>query len=138
MNEIYSVSRLNQYVNDLLSSDPVTRLVRVKGEISGYKKYPSGHAYFQIKDEDASVRCVLFRGHFSGLSIKPQDGMQVVVSARANVYVQDGRFQLIIYDMQHDGIGALYRQFELLKEDLKSQGLFDEEKNDKCFILSFT
>ena len=67
MNEVLSVAQLNRYVNDLLAADPQTASVRVCGEISGFKRYPSGHAYFQLKDSDSQVSCVLFRGHFQQL-----------------------------------------------------------------------
>lgn len=125
MNEVLSVTQLNRYVNDLLSSDPETASVQVCGEISGYKRYPSGHSYFQLKDIDAQVSCVLFKGHFQKLSFLPEDGQKVIVTGRASIYEQDGRFQLVIYSMEPDGVGDLFRQFELLKNRLREDGLFD-------------
>ncbi|MDD4094825.1 MAG: exodeoxyribonuclease VII large subunit [Oscillospiraceae bacterium] len=135
MNEVLSVAQLNRYVNDLLSSDPETASVRVCGEISGYKRYPSGHAYFQLKDAEAQVSCVLFKGHFLKLTFLPEDGQKVIVTGRASIYEQDGRFQLVIYSMAPDGVGDLFRQFELLKNRLREEGLFDAgHKRDIPFI----
>jgi exodeoxyribonuclease VII large subunit len=127
MNEVLSVAQLNRYVNDLLSSDPETASVRVCGEISGYKRYPSGHSYFQLKDADAQVSCVLFKGHFQKLTFLPEDGQKVIVTGRASIYEQDGRFQLVIYSMEPDGVGDLFRRFEILKNRLREEGLFDAE-----------
>jgi exodeoxyribonuclease VII large subunit len=131
MNGIYSVEQLNKYVNGLLTNDSELGSLTVRGEISGYKKYPSGHAYFQLKDLHAQVSCVLFRGNSVNLSYLPEDGMRVIVSARASLYEQDGRFQLIIYDMTRDGIGDLYLQFEKVKQKLQEEGLFDFENKKK-------
>ncbi|NLW89320.1 MAG: exodeoxyribonuclease VII large subunit [Clostridiaceae bacterium] len=138
MSDILSVAQLNRYVNDLLSADPNTASVSVSGEISGYKRYPSGHAYFQLKDYEAQVSCVLFRGHFQNLMFEPEDGQKVVVTARASLYEQDGRFQLVVYAMKTDGIGDLFRQFENLKTQLKTEGLFDESHKKRIPFIPNT
>lgn len=135
MNGIFSVGQLNKYVNELLTNDSELGSITVRGEISGYKKYPSGHAYFQLKDLHSQVSCVLFRGNSASLSFRPDDGMRVIVSARASLYEQDGRFQLIIYNMTRDGIGDLYLQFEKVKKKLQDEGLFDSEKKKKLPFL---
>ncbi len=103
MNQVLSVTQLNRYINDLLSSDPETASVRVAGEISGYKRYPSGHSYFQLKDTDAQVSCVLFKGNSQNLNFLPEDGKKVIVTARASIYEQDGRFQLVVYSWSKTG-----------------------------------
>lgn len=127
MNGIFSVAQLNRFVNELIVSDPQLASVRVRGEISGFKKYPSGHSYFQLKDKDSQVSCVMFRGNSGNLAFVPEDGISVVATAKASLYEQEGRFQLVIYGMEQDGVGDLFRQFELLKIRLRDQGLFDQE-----------
>lgn len=128
MNEFFTVAQLNRYVNDLLAADPQTASIRVCGEISGFKRYPSGHAYFQLKDAEAQVSCVLFRGYFQKLTFLPDNGQQVIVTARASVYEQDGRYQLMIYSMEPEGVGDLFRQFELLKIRLRDEGMFESDR----------
>lgn len=127
MNGVFSVAQLNRYVNELIASNSQLASVRVRGEISGYKKYPSGHSYFQLKDKDSQVSCILFKGNSGSLSFVPGDGISVVATAKASLYEQEGRFQLVIYGMEKDGVGDLFRQFELLKIRLRDQGLFDQE-----------
>ncbi len=135
MNAVVSVEELNRYVNQLISNDSELRIVRVRGEISNYKRYPSGHAYFQLKDTRAQVSCVMFKGQFSQVAFQPADGQNVILQARAGIYEQDGRFQLVVYTMQQDGIGDLFRRFELLKNKLKEMGLFDEERKRPLPLL---
>ena len=83
---VFSVSELNAYVSTLLSSDGVLCQLCVKGEISGYKRYPSGHAYFQLKDANSSVSCVMFKGNFYHMQFVPENGMKVRVYGRAALY----------------------------------------------------
>lgn len=121
-----SVSELNAYVSTLLSSDSVLCQLCVKGEISGYKRYPSGHAYFQLKDESSSVSCVMFKGNFSHIDFAPENGMKVRIYGRAGIYAVDGKFQVYVSFMQEDGLGELFKEFELRKERMAKEGLFDE------------
>lgn len=121
-----SVSELNAYVSTLLSSDSVLCQLCVKGEISGYKRYPSGHAYFQLKDESSSVSCVMFKGNFSHIGFVPENGMKVRIYGRAGIYAVDGKFQVYVSFMQEDGLGELFKEFELRKERMAKEGLFDE------------
>ncbi|NLA96168.1 MAG: exodeoxyribonuclease VII large subunit, partial [Clostridiaceae bacterium] len=127
MDGVFTVTGLNQAVNDRLSSDPELAKVRVRGEISGPKKYPSGHVYFTLKDEYASVSCVLFRQVAGNAPANIREGMQVLLLARTNLYDKSGRFQLIVDGIQEEGIGDLYRRFLELKERLAREGLFDEK-----------
>ena len=122
----FSVSELNAYVSTLLGSDSVLCQLCVKGEISGYKRYPSGHAYFQLKDENSSVSCVMFKGSFSHIDFVPENGMKVRIYGRAGIYAVDGKFQLYVNFMQEDGLGELYKEFEKLKEKMAKEGLFDD------------
>lgn len=125
MNTVFSVTDLNRYAGEVLSSDPVLSNVKVRGEISGLKKYPSGHIYFSLKDKESQVNCVAFRGNAAHFSFVPDNGMSVLVTARASLYDRDGRFQLVVYDMEKDGIGDLFAAFERLKVRLDEEGLFD-------------
>ena len=94
MNEPISVTALNQYVKGLLDRDRLLGQVYVCGEVSNYKRYPSGHHYFSLKDAESSIRCVLFRGNAASLRFQPENGMKVVVSGRVSVYPRDGAYQL--------------------------------------------
>ncbi|MBO4495541.1 MAG: exodeoxyribonuclease VII large subunit [Clostridiales bacterium] len=126
-NSVFSVTDLNEYVSTLLSQDSVLCQLCVKGEISGYKRYPSGHAYFQLKDEKSSVSCVVFKGSFQHIAFVPENGMKVLLFGRAALYGVDGKFQIIGSFMQEEGQGELFKQFELLKQKMQAQGLFDAD-----------
>ncbi len=125
MNEPISVTALNQYVKSLLDRDRLLAQVYVCGEISNYKRYPSGHHYFSLKDAESSIRCVLFRREASSLRFQPENGMKVVVSGRVSVYPRDGAYQLYCARMTPDGVGELALAFEQLKNKLHREGLFD-------------
>ena len=124
---VFSVSELNAYVSTLLSSDSVLCQLCVKGEISGYKRYPSGHAYFQLKDANSSVSCVMFKGNFYHIQFVPENGMKVRIYGRAALYSVDGKFQVVVSMMEEDGLGELFKEFELRKAKMAAEGLFDEE-----------
>lgn len=123
---VLTVTELNEYVGALLSSDSVLSQLCVSGEISGYKRYPSGHAYFQLKDKKSSVQCVLFNGSFGRISFVPENGMQVRIYGRASLYSVDGKFQVIVSIMQEEGLGDLYKEFEKRKQKMAEEGLFDD------------
>lgn len=125
MDTVFSVSALNRAVNERLSRDPELARVRVRGEVSGLKAYPSGHLYFTLKDDQASVSCVFFRQAANKAPFTLTDGMQVLLLARTNLYDKNGRFQLIVDGVQEEGVGDLYRRFLQLKEKLAQEGLFD-------------
>ena len=124
--KVYSVSELNNYLKNLLDSDDVLAGIYVRGELSNYKVYPSGHHYFTMKDQECSLRCVMFKGSASKLRFKPENGMSVVTFGRITVYPRDGAYQLYANEMIPDGVGDLYVAFEQLKEKLYKEGLFDE------------
>ncbi len=126
--EPLTVSQLNKYVYRLLDSDPVLSTLQVRGELSGCKMYASGHLYFSLKDEDASVSCIMYRSNASRLRFKPVDGTKVDVRARASLYERDGKFQLIVNEMAAAGVGDLFLAFEQLKQRLSAEGLFSEER----------
>lgn len=121
---ILSVSELNSEVNLLMSrSFP---LLWVEGEISNLARPASGHLYFTLKDDRSQIRCALFRNRNLRISIKPENGMHIVVRGRVGLYEPRGDYQLIAEHMEDAGIGRLQRQFEELKQRLADQGLFDE------------
>ena len=126
LNKVISVCELNGYIKDLLDSDAILAGVYVRGELSNYKVYPSGHHYFTMKDPDGALRCVMFKGSALKLRFRPQDGMSVVAFGRVTVYPRDGTYQLYVNELTPDGVGDLYVAFEQLKEKLYKEGLFDE------------
>lgn len=125
---VFSVSELNEYVGLLLSADPNLCEVKVSGEISGFKRHSSGHLYFSLKDENALVRCVMFRQQAMRLTFAPQDGMQVLLYGRASLYERDGAFQLYADYLKKSGEGELYRRFLALKDELEKKGWFAAER----------
>lgn len=124
---VYTVSQVNGYVKSLMDGDEVLAGLLVRGEISNYKCYPSGHHYFSLKDENGSLRCVMFRGNAARLRFRPADGMRVVAFGRVSVYPRDGSYQLQCSDLMQDGRGALDEAFERLRRRLEGEGLFDDE-----------
>ena len=125
MDKTLTVSELNGYIKELLDSDEVLAGVYVRGELSNYKAYPSGHHYFTMKDPQSSLRCVMFKGSASKLRFMPKDGMSVVALGRVAVFPRDGAYQLYVNEPIPEGVGDLYVAFEQLKEKLSLEGLFD-------------
>ena len=124
---VFSVSELNDRIKELLDSDQVLAAVHVRGELSNYKAYPSGHHYFTMKDAECALRCVMFKGSASKLRFAPKDGMSVIAFGRVAVYPRDGAYQLYVNEMIPDGVGDLFVAFQQLKEKLLGEGLFDEQ-----------
>lgn len=126
MNEsVLTVSQVNAHVKALLESDPSLRQVAVRGELSNYKIYPSGHHYFTMKDADASLKCVMFRTSAQRLRFRPESGMSVTATGRISVYPRDGAYQLYVTGLMPEGAGDLQVAFEQLKAKLEAEGLFD-------------
>ena len=123
---IFTVSEVNQFIKDLLDNVPPLQEVLLRGEISNYKLYPSGHHYFTLKDSQSSLKCVMFRGSAARLRFHPENGMQVIASGRISVYPRDGAYQLYCTGLTPEGAGDLSVAFEQLKEKLRKEGLFDE------------
>ena len=123
---VFTVSELNEYVDLMLSRDPFMGELTVTGEISAFKRHTSGHLYFTLKDDAASVRCVMFRPNALRLSFFPKDGMSVRIEGRAGLYERDGSFQVYAERMEKTGDGALYQKYIALREELKGRGWFDE------------
>ena len=122
---IFSVSEANNFIKALLDAVPQLQTIFVRGEISNYKCYPSGHHYFTLKDEGSALRCVMFRGMAAKLRFRPENGMKVVAFGRIGVFPRDGGYQLYCSDLSVQGVGDLHAAFEQLKESLGKEGLFD-------------
>ncbi len=124
-NKVLSITQINEYIRSTMDSDPLLGNVSVRGEISNYKLYPSGHHYFTLKDENAALKCVMFKGNAFRLRFRPENGMKVIASGKISVFPRDGAYQLYCSALTVDGIGDLYIAFEQLKKKLEAQGLFD-------------
>lgn len=122
---VLSITQLNEYIRGRMDSDPLLAQVAVRGEISNYKLYPSGHHYFTLKDEGSALRCVMFKGNAMRLRFRPENGMKIIAMGKVSVYPRDGAYQLYCTAMTMDGVGDLYAAFEQLKKKLAAQGLFD-------------
>ncbi len=125
MAQVLTITQINEYIRSKMDADPLLDKVAVKGEISNYKMYPSGHHYFTLKDEGGALKCVMFKGNAQRLRFRPENGMQVIAMGKISVYPRDGAYQLYCTAMAMDGIGDLYAAFEQLKKKLAAQGLFD-------------
>lgn len=123
--ECLTVSELNQIIKRLIDGEPVLSKVCVRGELSNYKIYPSGHHYFTLKDADSSLRCVMFKSSASKLRFRPESGMGVAAFGRISVFPRDGAYQLYCTDLIPEGTGDLQIAYEQLKAKLAAEGLFD-------------
>ncbi len=122
---IFSVSEANNFIRTLLEQVPQLQEIFVRGEISNYKLYPSGHHYFTLKDEGGAMRCVIFKGNALRLRFRPENGMKVVAFGRIGVFPRDGAYQLYVSELSPLGAGDLNLAFEQLKARLEREGLFD-------------
>ena len=138
---IFSVSEANNFIKALLDAVPQLQTIFVRGEISNYKLYPSGHHYFTLKDEGSALKCVMFRGMAGKLRFRPENGMKVIAFGRIGVFPRDGAYQLYCSELSVEGVGDLHVAFEQLKEKLFKEGLFAPEhkkplpKYPKCIAI---
>lgn len=123
---VLSITQINEYIRTMMDQDVLLSGLAVRGEISNYKVYPSGHHYFTLKDENGALRCVMFRTNAIRLKFRPENGMKVIAMGKITVYPRDGAYQLYCTAMVLDGIGDLHVAFEQLKKKLSAEGLFDE------------
>ena len=122
---VLTPTQVGQYIKGFMDRDRVLSGLLVRGEISNYKMYPSGHHYFTLKDGEGALRCVMFRGDAASLRFRPQNGMQVIAAGRVTVFPRDGQYQLYCSRLTPEGAGDLHMAFEQLKEKLLREGLFD-------------
>lgn len=123
--KVLSITQVNEYIRAQMDRDILLNNVAVRGEISNYKMYPSGHHYFTLKDEGAALKCVMFKGNAMRLRFRPDNGMKVIAMGKVSVFPRDGAYQLYCTAMAMDGVGDLYAAFEQLKAKLAAQGMFD-------------
>ena len=123
--QILSITEINEYIKNKMDVDPLLCNVAVKGEISNYKVYPSGHHYFTLKDEGGTLKCVMFRFNATHLRFRPEHGMKIIAMGKISVFPRDGAYQLYCTALALDGVGDLHAAFEQMKNKLAEQGLFD-------------
>ena len=123
---VFSVTQVNNYIKGVMDSDPLLGGLLVRGELSNYKIYPSGHHYFTLKDAEGSLRCVMYQGKARSLRFRPADGMQVIASGNITVFPRDGTYKLYCDSLSVSGVGDLHMAYEQLKEKLYREGLFDQ------------
>lgn len=123
--QVLTITQINEYIRTMMDADSLLCGIAVKGEISNYKVYPSGHHYFTLKDENSTLKCVMFRSSAMRLRFRPESGMKVIAMGRISVYPRDGAYQLYCSAISVDGVGDLHAAFEQLKSKLAEKGLFD-------------
>lgn len=123
--QIFEVSQVNEYIKARMDADELLNGLFIRGELSNYKIYPSGHHYFTMKDANGALRCVMFRYSAMRLRFRPENGMKVIAVGRISVFPRDGAYQLYCEDLMPDGAGDLNVAFEQLKARLEAEGLFD-------------
>ena len=119
--QVITVTQINEYIRNMMDRDPLLNNLAIKGEISNYKVYPSGHHYFSLKDEGGALRCVMFKGSAIRLRFRPENGMKIIAMGKISVFPRDGAYQLYCTAMAMDGVGDLYAAFEQLKRKLGDQ-----------------
>ncbi|MGX7031617.1 exodeoxyribonuclease VII large subunit [Vagococcus zengguangii] len=123
-----SVTALTRYIKYKFEQDPYLERVYLTGELSNFRARPNAHQYFSIKDANAKISAVMFKGAYSKLKFEPKEGMKVLVIGRITLYEASGQYQITIEHMEPDGVGALYQAFEEMKEKLSKEGLFNAPK----------
>ena len=125
---ILLVSDINTYIKSVLTTDERLKFVRVKGEISNFKAYPSGHFYFSLKDQNSVISAVMFANYAKRIAFSPKNGDEVIVLASVDAYVPRGSYNLNVFEMEEVGLGQQLVELEKLKKQLASEGLFDESR----------
>ena len=122
MKNAYTVAQVNHYIKNMFSQDFLLSRIYVKGEVSNCKYHNSGHIYFSLKDESGTLSCVMFAGQRKGLAFSMKEGQHVTVLGGVNVYERTGSYQLYAREIQLEGTGRLYEEFERLKRELAEMG----------------
>ncbi|WP_240378068.1 exodeoxyribonuclease VII large subunit [Bacillus piscicola] len=123
-----TVSQLTTQIKQTIEVASGLQNVWLRAEISNFKRHSRGHMYFTLKDEKSRISAVMFAGKNQFLRFEPENGMKVLIKGRVSVYEPFGQYQLYVNDMEPDGIGQLYIQYEQLKQKLEKEGLFAEER----------
>lgn len=131
MLEAISVHNLTRLVRELLEGSALLKNFWVTGEVSNFKAHSSGHCYFTLKDDQSSVRCVMWRSRTPSLRFRPTDGMRVMARGSIGVYERDGTYQFYADQLEPDGLGSLYAAYEQLKAKLEAEGLFSPSRKRK-------
>lgn len=131
---VLTVSDINNYVKAVLLSDERLKFVRIKGEISNFKAYPSGHFYFSLKDNESTISAVMFSNYAKRIAFSPKNGDEVVVLASVDAYVPRGSYNLNVFEMEEFGLGQQLLELEKLKKKLAAEGLFDESRKREINI----
>lgn len=124
-NMAVTVSQVNSYIKDKIANDDGLNNLIIKGEISNFKNHYTGHMYFTLKDDKSLIKCIMFKTYAQKLDFMPKDGMKVFVFGGVSVFERDGVYQVYVKAMQEDGVGALYKKYEELKQKLEAQGYFE-------------
>ena len=122
-----TIGEFTKYLKLMFDNSTKMRNVYLKGEISNFKKHPTGHLYFSIKDENSKINAIMFSRDTFKLKFNPQDGTKVLVHGRVSIYEQAGNYQIYVDEMEEDGVGNLYKKYEELKKKLELEGLFNSE-----------
>lgn len=125
--KIFSVSEVNKYIKMIFDSEDFLNNITISGEITNFKAHYTGHLYFTLKDNNATIKCVMFKSNAENIKFKPEDGMRVIINGTISVFERDGVYQVYCKTMNPDGLGDLYLAYEKLKEKLTEEGLFDEK-----------
>lgn len=126
MTGVYTVSQINTYIKNMFVKDFALSNICIAGEVSNCKYHTAGHIYFTLKDENASIACVMFASQRNGLSFRLADGQQIEARGRISVYERSGTYQLYANSLRLSGQGELYERFLRLKEELRDMGMFDD------------
>ncbi|MDT8901072.1 exodeoxyribonuclease VII large subunit [Anaeroselena agilis] len=135
---ILSVGAVTRYIKALFEQDGTLANVMVRGEISNFKRHYSGHCYFTLKDSDATLRAVMFRGRAQLLRFEPKDGLKVIAGGQISVFERDGQYQLYVDQLIPEGVGELSLAFAQLKDKLAAEGLFEESRKRPLPLLPRT
>ncbi len=136
--EPITVTYLNKYIKNKVAEDEYLKSVFVKGEISNFKHHYTGHMYFTLKDENSLIKCIMFKSSNATLNFVPKDGMKVLVLGSVAVFERDGVYQIYVKEMQEDGVGDLYKEYEKLKSKLEKEGYFDLSHKKKIPFMPET
>ena len=112
-----SVTEVNHFIKTMLDGNSVLKNLMVEGEISNLKFHSSGHVYFSLKDSQSRIACVMFRNHVQNLKFRPAEGMKITIKGGISVFERNGQYQIYVRSMEPQGVGALYKAFEQLKDE---------------------